>query len=139
VLETVARLRAAGVWVEVSTPLIPGTTTDPDDLRAVADRLAAIDPDLPWHLLRFTPVYRMQDADPSAPDALAAARAIGHSAGLRYVYVERALGPEGRNTRCPRCRLVLVRRAIWETLDVIVTADGRCPSCAAPAPGRWRG
>lgn len=137
VLDAIERFRAAGVWVEVSTPLIPGTSADPADLDAIARRLAGIDPDLPWHLLRFSPVHRMSDADPSSPDSLAAAREIGHRAGLRHVYVERALGPAGRNTRCPRCRTVLVERGIWETLEQVL-ADGRCPQCAEPVPGRWK-
>lgn len=138
VLDTIERLRAAGVWVEVSTPLVPGAATDPADLDAIARRLAAVDPDMPWHLLRFSPVHRMRDADPSAPQALAVATEIGHRAGLRYVYVERALGPAGRNTRCSRCRALLVTRGIWEILDQTLV-DGRCPRCAEPVPGRWGG
>jgi pyruvate formate lyase activating enzyme len=138
VLDTIERFREAGVWVEVSTPLIPGSSADPEDLEVIARRLAAIDPDLPWHLLRFSPVYRMREADPSSPGSLAAAKEIGHRAGLRYVYVERALGAQGRNTRCPHCRIVLVDRGIWETLDEVLVG-GRCPRCALAIPGRWGG
>jgi pyruvate formate lyase activating enzyme len=138
VLDAIERFRATGVWVEVCTPLIPGTSADLVDLELIASRLAAVDPDLPWHLLRFSPVYRMSEADPSSPSSLAAAKEIGHVAGLRYVYVERALGADGRNTRCPRCRTVLVERGIWETLDRQIV-DGRCPQCEQSVPGRWGG
>jgi pyruvate formate lyase activating enzyme len=137
VLDAIDRFRAAGVWVEVSTPLIPGSSADQADLATIATTLAAVDPDVPWHLLRFSPDYRMTAANPSSPDSLAAAREIGHLAGLRYVYVERALGPTGRHTRCPRCRAVLVERGIWNTLRD-ATLDGRCPRCAETIPGRWR-
>ncbi|MFE9448060.1 radical SAM protein [Streptomyces sp. NPDC006739] len=136
VLAAVERFRAAGVWVEVSTPLIPGTSADPSQLRSIARRLAAIDPGLPWHLLRFTPDFRMGGQDPTAPSALAAARHTGAEEGLRFVYVERALGPEGRATRCPRCADTVVERGVWETLDNRLTGGG-CPSCGAHIPGRW--
>ncbi|MDT3398738.1 hypothetical protein RKE29_19155 [Streptomyces sp. B1866] len=122
--------------MEASTPLIPGTSAAPGQLRAIARRLAALDPDLPWHLLRFTPDFRMAGEDPTAPEALAEARRVGEEEGLRFVYVERALGPAGRDTRCPRCGLALVRRGIWETLENAVAA-GACPSCGTPVPGRW--
>lgn len=137
VLDTIERLRAAGVWVEVSTPLVPGTTSDAADLRAIARRLAALDPDLPWHLLRFTPDFRMAAHTPTLPSELAAAAAIGRDAGLRFVYVERALGGPGRNTTCPTCDHMLIERGIWETLRTTFD-DGRCPRCRTSIPGRWR-
>ncbi len=136
VLDAVERFRAAGVWVEVSTPLIPGVSAEPDALRAIARHLAGIDPDIPWHLLRFTPDFRMRRPPPTSPQALAAARAAGWDAGLRFVYVERALGAAGRETRCPVCEMSLVQRGIWETLESVVT-HGTCPHCGQPIPGRW--
>jgi pyruvate formate lyase activating enzyme len=136
VLAAIERFRAAGVWVEVSTPLVPGAAADHADLEVIAKRLAAVDVDMPWHLLRFSPVHRMRDADPTAPADLAAAKEIGHRAGLRHVYVERALGPAGRNTLCPRCRMLLIDRGVWETLSQTLD-DGRCPLCAEPVAGRW--
>jgi pyruvate formate lyase activating enzyme len=136
VLEAVERFRAAGVWVEISTPLIPGTSAHPDQLLAIARELAAIDPAMPWHLLRFTPDFRMADRDPTLPDALAEAVEIGHLAGLQFVYVERALGTTGRTTHCPGCDAALIERDVWEmTKNSIVS--GTCPNCARPVPGRW--
>jgi pyruvate formate lyase activating enzyme len=136
VLDAVERFRAAGVWVEVSTPLIPGVSAEPAALASIAGHLAAVDPDIPWHLLRFTPDFRMRRPPPTSPDALAAAVAVGRAAGLRFVYVERALGIDGRRTRCPGCDTLLVERGIWETLhNKIVTSA--CPQCARAIPGRW--
>lgn len=136
VLDAVARFRDKGVWVEVSTPLIPGVSASPDQLAAIARRLAAISPDMPWHLLRFTPTFKRRAADPTLVPTLAAARDIGHQAGLRHVYVERALGARGRRTVCPGCGATLVERGIWETLDVRLAA-GACPACGLQVPGRW--
>jgi pyruvate formate lyase activating enzyme len=136
VWEAVERFRAAGVWVEISTPLIPGTSAEPESLAVIAARIASIDVNIPWHLLRFTPDYRMRQASPTAPSALARGREIGRERGLLFVYVERALGPDGRNTLCPRCGTQLVDRGIWALVHNVIK-DGACPGCDLPIAGRW--
>lgn len=137
VLATLAGLHAAGVWVEVCTPLIPRVNDDEASLQGIAAQICAVSPDIPWHLLRFTPEFRMRRASPTSPAALAAAAAFGRAAGLRHVYVERALGADGRATHCPRCDHRLISRGIWRTDANDLTASGACPRCATPIPGRW--
>jgi pyruvate formate lyase activating enzyme len=136
VWDTITQLHSAGVWIEVSTPLIPGISDSPESLRLIADRLAAIDSDIPWHLLRFTPDFRMRESAPTPPSALAAARRIGLESGLRYVYVERALGQIGRNTVCPGCGFNLVDRGVWQMVHNVIRG-GRCPQCGFSIAGRW--
>lgn len=138
VLDTVRRLCDAGVWVEVSTPLIPGTSADDGQLERIARFLVSLDRDIPWHLLRFTPTFRMADRLPTSPDRLADARAIGHAAGLRHVYVERALGAEGRTTYCPRCVRPLVTRKVWGLETAGGLKDGACGHCRVEVAGVWR-
>lgn len=132
VVEAIRAFRDSGVWVEVSTPLIPGVT----DAVRVAEVLAGIGPDIPWHVVRFTPAYRMRDQDPTSPAELAEAVAAGRKAGLRHVYVERALGEEGRTTRCPKCRHAVVSREVWSLRENLLDA-GHCPACHTPLEGRW--
>jgi pyruvate formate lyase activating enzyme len=62
--------------------------------------------------------------------------ALGRSAGLRYVYVERAQGPAARATRCPGCGETVVERDIWATSAVRLT-NGACPGCGRVLEGRW--
>jgi pyruvate formate lyase activating enzyme len=137
VLEAIELFRAAGVWVEVSTPLVPGVAAEPGQWRVIAGTIADIDPGIPWHLLRFTPDFRMTRCAPTAPRALAEAVAVGHRAGLQFVYVERALGEPGRRTDCPACGTVLIKRGIWDTQDIAMAPGGRCPGCGYQVPGRW--
>jgi pyruvate formate lyase activating enzyme len=132
----VERFRASGVWVEVSTPLIPGTSAEQEKLAAIAAHIASIDSNIPWHLLRFTPDFRMKGSAPTAPAALENARQIAAAHGLRYVYVERALGPAGRNTVCPECGRTLIERGVWTMMQNDIE-DGRCPRCGLSIPGRW--
>jgi len=136
VLRSLRTLRDLGVWAEVSTPLIPGVADQPDDLARIADQIAAVDPDIPWHLLRFTPAYRRAGDNPTLPDALAAGVRLGQNAGLRHVYVERALGPDGRATRCPGCGATVITRDVWATAEVRLV-DGKCRECGQLVEGRW--
>jgi pyruvate formate lyase activating enzyme len=136
VLEAIAGFVAAGVWVEVSTPVIPGVNGRPDALRRIAEAICRVSPDLPWHLLRLNPDFRLTAARPTSPAELAEAAAIGRAAGLRFVYVERALGPEGRATFCPACGREVVCRDIWSTRSMALRG-GRCSACQTAIPGRW--
>src|SRR5205823_1256579 len=126
ILEALHALVSAGVWVEVSTPVIPMFNDDPRSLARMAAAVVAVGADVPWHLLRFTPDFHMRRPQPTPPETLRTAAQIGRSAGLRFVYVERALGPEGRNTSCPSCGHQVVERGVWCTLKVDL-ADGVCP------------
>lgn len=132
VIDAIRSFREHGTWVEVSTPIIPGVT-DPERVAAV---VAGIDTDIPWHLVRFTPAYRMQADDPTHPDAISDAVAAGTAAGLKYVYVERALGDAGRVTRCPSCGAAVVSRGVWSLTENRLR-DGCCPECGHGVAGRW--
>lgn len=135
VLAAIREFHARGIWVEVSTPIIPGLHTA-DMLARLAAHIAAVDPDIPWHLLRFHPDHRLIHPPPTSPTLLAAAVDQAHAAGLRYVYVERALGDAARTTRCPHCRAVAIEREPW-LLRGVHLADGQCVACATSIAGVW--
>jgi pyruvate formate lyase activating enzyme len=136
VLEAIEGFLRMGVWVEVSTPVIPGFNSDRASLRRIAGIVRDLGRGIPWHLLRFHPEFRMASRNPTSPAMLAEARAIGLASGLVYVYVERAHGPEGRDTRCPGCGAVVIRRGIW-SLEAASLVDGSCGRCGLALPGRW--
>ncbi|MBY8847835.1 radical SAM protein [Saccharothrix sp. MB29] len=133
VLDAIERFRAHGTWVEVATPLVPGAADSPAALERIARYLASVDPLLPWHLLRFTPDFRMRRHQPTSPSALQAAAGIGAAAGLAHVYVERALGERARNTACRGCGTTVIRRDVWTT----TSWAPECPNCRLAVPGRW--
>lgn len=137
VLASLRTLHEHGVWVEVSTPLIPRVSASPSDLARIANFIASVDPGIPWHLVRFTPAYRRSADLPSLPDSLAEGVRIGHAAGLRYVYVERALGAAGRDTRCPGCGDTVIARDLWAMRQLRLRNDGACEKCGTVLEGRW--
>ncbi len=136
VLEAIAAFIAAGVWVEISTPVIPKFNADSRSLRNIAAAVRELGRYIPWHLQRFTPDYRLQRARPTQPAMLSEALAIAREVGLQYVYVERACGPAARSTFCPQCGHAVVTRDIWIT-RVVSLLKGACPVCGFLIPGRW--
>lgn len=125
-----------GVWVEISTPWIPGLNLDDTSLTTLAALIHDLNPEIPWHLLHFHPDYRRRDTVPTPPEWLDHARSRAQAMGLRHVYVERALGVEGRNTHCPKCRGEVVTRELWAGVQTRLD-HGRCLHCGTPIAGKW--
>lgn len=136
VLASIRELRALGIWVEVTTLLVPGHNDTDAELRALTRWLASVDPDMPWHVSAFFPAYRMTEVPPTPPEALDRAVRIGRQAGLRYVYTGNVPDETRESTACPRCGRWLIRRRGFRVLDNALRA-GRCPACATAIPGVW--
>jgi len=127
VLDTIQAMAERGIWVEVTTLLIPGLNDSDEELRQIAQFLAGISPDMPWHVSRFQPRYRMLDRPRTPEAAMLRAAEIGQEAGLRYVYVGNMPGNRYENTVCPSCGAVAVSRLGYSTT---LSLEGhRCASC----------
>ncbi len=135
VLAAIRNLVSAGMWVEVTTLVIPGRNDSEAELGWIAEFLAGVSPDIPWHVSRFVPSYRVHDRPPTPLSTLLRAREIGREAGLKFVYLGNFPG-EGEDTKCPSCGEVLVRRYGFQLVRNAV-ADGHCPACGAAIPGVW--
>jgi pyruvate formate lyase activating enzyme len=137
-LAAIEEAKRLGYWVEVVTLLVPGFNDDPQGLRALAKRLEAIDPEMPWHLNGFVPRYRMADRPAAGLDLLMNAAGIGYGRGLRHVYVGNVADrlTELSHTRCPSCLHVLVRRCNYATVEMSITGSN-CSSCGRVVPGLW--
>jgi pyruvate formate lyase activating enzyme len=137
VLDIIAAMHAAGIWVEVTTLLIPTVNDNTDALRAIARFLASISPDMPWHVSAFYPTYQMQDKPRTAPEIIRQAREIGIEEGLHYVYSGNIPGDAGENTLCYHCHKPLIRRRGYQIAENNVTR-GSCPYCGTPISGVWQ-
>jgi len=125
-----------GVWVEITTLLIPGLNDSDEEIRAIADFLVAIDANIVWHVSGFRPTYKMIDRPPTSAARLQSARRIGLEAGLRYVYVGNIHGGEGENTCCPDCRRDIITRSGFSVKKNEIRA-GKCPFCSSAIAGVW--
>ncbi len=136
VLETIERLKAMGVWVEVTTLVVPGLNDRPEQLAAVARFLAGIDPTIPWHVSRFHPDYKMKDIPATPAETLAMACRVGRDEGLEYVYSGNLWGDERESTYCPGCGEVVIGRVGFAVTEQHMD-QGRCGYCGRPIAGRW--
>ena len=135
VLDSLKKMVQQGVWVEVTTLIIPGLNDSDEELRQVATFVAAeMGPQYPWHISRFHPDYQMLDRPPTPVRTLHRAREIGYEAGLRYVYEGNMPGAGGEDTVCPGCGRPVVRRFGFQVLERAVQ-DGRCRHCGAVIDG----
>ena len=62
---TIRALHEAGVHVEATTLVIPGRNDRDEDIDAIAAFLASVSPDLPLHVTRFFPRWRLLDDEPT--------------------------------------------------------------------------
>ncbi|SMC16953.1 pyruvate formate lyase activating enzyme [Desulfacinum hydrothermale DSM 13146] len=134
VLETLRTLKRLGVWVEVTTLIIPGLNDDPEELKELAAFVASLGPETPWHVTRFHPTYKLTDRRSTPVQTLQAARRTGREAGLHYVYTGNIPGDEGENTLCPGCGVTVLRRFGFAMHNVGLRR-GHCTACGRKIEG----
>ncbi|MFW5866052.1 MAG: AmmeMemoRadiSam system radical SAM enzyme [Nanoarchaeota archaeon] len=133
VLDTIRYYHEHGVWVEVTTLLIPGKNDSEKELQNIASFIASIDKDIPWHVSAFHPHHRMSDLSPTRPEQLEKAFRIGKEAGLNHIYLGNIYDPDRSMTICPSCGAKVIGRQ--PGLDGSV--DGVCPECGYEIEGVW--
>ncbi len=136
VLNTIKKMVEMGIWIEITTLLIPGLNDSEEELARLAEFIHSQNADIPWHISRFHPTYRMRDIPPTPLDTLSMARRIGYSAGLRYVYTGNIPGDDGEKTYCHNCGNLLIDRYGF-SVNFNNIRKGRCPMCKAYIPGVW--
>ncbi len=134
VLESLRKMKALGIWVEITTLIIPGLNDSPDELRQIASFIKELGSDTPWHVSRFHPQYQMLDRPATPLAILRKACEIGKKAGLKFVYSGNAPGEDGENTYCPNCSTCVISRYAYRILNNSLSA-GHCPHCGATLAG----
>ncbi|MBI1791825.1 MAG: AmmeMemoRadiSam system radical SAM enzyme [Acidobacteria bacterium] len=139
ILDSVAQIHRMGFWLEVVTLIVPGFNDSDGELRSIADFLAGISPDIPWHVTAFHKDYKMTGPSDTAPGTLLRAAGIGREAGLHYVYAGNLPGMVGdfEDTFCPACNTRLVHRRGYQVRFNRLAGSGCCPECQNRIPGVW--
>jgi len=133
VLASIRRMRDLGIWVEVTTLVVPGLNDGAEELTGIARFIAGVDPDIPWHISRFHPDFEYTDAPSTPARTLRLAAEIGKREGLRYLYIGNMPG-ESEDTHCPTCGQVLISRRGFFVAENQM-AGNRCPFCSGPIAG----
>jgi pyruvate formate lyase activating enzyme len=133
VLESIRLIKKLGIWVEVTTLVIPYENDDEEELADIARFITGVDPGIPWHISRFHPYYEFTDSIATPLETLQKAYSIGKEEGLEFVYVGNVPG-ESEDTACPYCKEQLIRRQAF-LLEENRVKDSRCPSCGTRIAG----
>jgi pyruvate formate lyase activating enzyme len=133
VLESIRRMKKLGIWVEVTTLVVPDQNDSESELRDIASFIAGLDQGIPWHISRFHPDYEFGDARPTPLETLKMAYSIGKDAMLEHIYIGNVPG-EGSDTVCPRCHEVVIRRGALGVKENRLK-DSSCPSCGSVVAG----
>ena len=72
--------------IEITTLIIPGENDGDEEIAALAEWLAGISPDIPLHLSRFFPQYKMTDKQPTPKETLFRLAEKAKRL-LKYVYI----------------------------------------------------
>ena len=136
VLDNVQLMHDLGVWVEVTTLIIPGLNDSAEELRDIARFIKSVSPTIPWHVTAFFPTYKMLDQPPTPIATLRKAREIGLEQGLHYVYEGNIPGEGGESTWCPNCGTLLIKRSGY-SIQQNNLVEGCCSKCGQKISGVW--
>ena len=135
VLATIRTYKALGIWIEITTLIIPGHNDSDEELREIARFIKNdLGVETPWHVSAFYPTYRLLDTGRTPPKTLRRAREIGLDEGLRYVYEGNIHGSDGEHTHCYHCREVIIKRYGFTITDYNIK-DGTCRYCGTTIDG----
>ena len=122
VLETIKAFHKAKVWVELTTLVIPDKNDSKEELSMLANFIASIDKNIPWHIIGFFPMHKMSSHYPAMSHHIQRAVDVGKEVGLNYVYSRL---PEGGDTYCPKCGNPVIKRSFYGDVDILFPA-GMC-------------
>ncbi len=87
VLESIIAVHKKKIHLEITTMIVPTVNDSEKELKKAAQFIADIDKNIPWHISRFFPAFKMTDLPPTPPETLTKAEQIGKKAGLKNVYL----------------------------------------------------
>jgi len=134
VLDSIKVHKSLGIWIEITTLIIPTLNDSEENLRKIAEFIKDVGEEIPWHISRFHPMYQLLDLPRTPITTLHKAREIGLEVGLRYVYEGNVPGEVGENTYCYNCGKPLIRRHGYTILENKIK-DSECSYCGAKVDG----
>ncbi len=132
VLDSIKFAKELGIWVEITTLIIPGQNDSESELTDIAKFIASIGRDIPWHLSRFHPDYKFLNQRPTSIEILKQAEDLGKRAGLSYVYLGNI--NQDSNTQCHKCHEIVLRRNYFDLIENNIV-EGKCNFCGKVIDG----
>jgi len=136
VLENIILMRKLGIWIEITTLIIPEKNDSKKELKQIAEFIASLDCAIPWHISRFHPDFEFNKVKPTSKESLLLAHDIAKDAGLKYVYVGNVY-TDYEDTVCPSCGKILIKR-IGFSIESKNISEGGCSYCKQKIDGVWQ-
>ncbi|HJP19269.1 MAG TPA: radical SAM protein, partial [Nitrospinota bacterium] len=134
VLDAIKFLKEMGMWIEVTTLIIPTKNDSEEELREIAKFIYGVDQGIPWHISAYHPTYKMTQFPRTPLSIIKKAREIGFEEGLRYVYAGNVPGNEGENSYCYKCKKLLIERYGFSVIQNKIK-NSKCPFCFTKIDG----
>jgi len=129
IFEALKNFQKHRVFIEISNLIFPKIGDNPEDnhklVEWIIDNLGS---SVPYHLLRFTPIYKMSDISPTPLEILEKFSLDALDVGLRYPYVGNFWGSKFENTYCYNCGHPVIKRTGIFVNEINLEKD-RCPNC----------
>ncbi len=137
VLDTLVTIRKEGRWTEIVYLVVPTLNDSEAEFKELARWVKSeLGPDVPIHFTRFHPEYLLKNLPPTPLETLERAKAVADAEGLHFAYIGNVPGHPAENTRCPKCRRVIVAR-LGFTIQEMHIRKGKCEYCQQVIPGVW--
>jgi len=136
VLDSIRLYKSLGIWIEITTLIIPTLNDSEEELRKIAEFISEVGEDTPWHISQFYPTYKLITLPRTPVATLRKASKIGLEAGLKYVYEGNVPGENGENTYCPNCEKLLIHRFGYQIRENKIK-NSTCTFCGAKIDGLY--
>jgi pyruvate formate lyase activating enzyme len=130
VLENLETINKSEALLEITSLIIPGVNDTAEEVEDISTFIANLDNNIPWHINKFVPSYKMKDKDETSLDSLKLAYKIAKSKKLNYVYIGNVLDETLSSTFCFKCKTKLITRKGISLFEKNLK-DDRCPNCGA--------
>jgi pyruvate formate lyase activating enzyme len=134
VLDSLKKMKERGIWLEITTLLIPGLNDSTEELKDIAAFILSLGAETPWHISRFHPQFKRLETPSTPIDSLHRAFLIGKKYGLKYVYSGNVPGYEGENTVCSNCKKLVIKRHGLRIIDNFLSGPA-CSHCGQKLEG----
>ncbi|MDD3627378.1 MAG: AmmeMemoRadiSam system radical SAM enzyme [bacterium] len=139
VKRTLKIMKEEGVWIEITTLIVPGMNDTDEEIREMCRWIKTeLGEDVPLHFSRFHPMYKLKDLPPTPTETLERMRKIAVEEGLNYVYIGNVPGSKYSNTYCPNCGKLLISRFGYLISEMNISTEGKCKFCGHVIPGIWK-
>ena len=137
VLDTIRGMKEHGIWIELTTLIIPDLNSDEKELEDLISFIRNLDQNIPWHVSRFFPHHKLHDIEITETETIFNSLEKAKNIGLKHLYGGNIASNKWSNTYCPNCNSILIERNGYYT-KILNFSRGKCGTCGNSIHGVWK-